>query len=171
MTDLQFAGRYPCLPIRCFGRLRSLQNKHPLKQFMYFICSGYICYEAVLSSSSLSCDRSIASSKLSFPKSAILSFLLQLPVSSCFRKVIHSCLRLLPRLLVSIIFPSMMWLRRQFIRNMCLIQLAFLRLNVWRMFLSSFTMSNTASLFSGPSNLSSPSFSSTTFQNFPGTSD
>jgi hypothetical protein len=38
---------------------------------------------------SLSCDRSIASSKLSSPKSAILRFLLQLPVSPCFLKVIQ----------------------------------------------------------------------------------
>jgi hypothetical protein len=36
------------------------------------------------SSSCLSCDRSIVSSKLSSPEGAILSFLLQLPVSSCF---------------------------------------------------------------------------------------
>jgi hypothetical protein len=41
------------------------------------------------SSSNLSCDRSIASSKLSSPKSAILSFLLKLPVSSCFLQVIQ----------------------------------------------------------------------------------
>jgi hypothetical protein len=42
--------------------------------------------------SSLSCDRSIASSKLSSPKSAILSFLLQLPVSSCFLNIIQQLL-------------------------------------------------------------------------------
>jgi hypothetical protein len=39
------------------------------------------------SSNSLSCDRSIASSKLSSP-----SFLLQLPVSSCFLQVIQQLL-------------------------------------------------------------------------------
>jgi hypothetical protein len=44
------------------------------------------------SSSSLSCDSSIASSKLSSPKSAILSFLLQLRVDSCFLKVIQQLL-------------------------------------------------------------------------------
>jgi hypothetical protein len=44
------------------------------------------------SSSSLSCDRSIASSKLSSPKSAIQSFPLQLPVSSCFLKAIQQLL-------------------------------------------------------------------------------
>jgi hypothetical protein len=41
----------------------------------------------------------------------------------------------------------MMCLRRQFLCNMCPIQLAFLRLIVWRMFLPSFTLCNTASLF------------------------
>jgi hypothetical protein len=29
MTVLQFAGRYQCLPIRCSGRLISLQNERP----------------------------------------------------------------------------------------------------------------------------------------------
>jgi hypothetical protein len=28
MNDLQFTGRYQCLPIRCSGRLISLQNEH-----------------------------------------------------------------------------------------------------------------------------------------------
>jgi hypothetical protein len=42
--------------------------------------------------SSLSCDRSVATSKLSSPKSAILSFLLQLPVTSCFLHVIQPLL-------------------------------------------------------------------------------
>jgi hypothetical protein len=41
----------------------------------------------------------------------------------------------------------MMWLRRQFLCNMYPIQLALLRLIVWRMFLSSFTLCNIASLF------------------------
>jgi hypothetical protein len=44
------------------------------------------------SNSSLSCDRSTASSILSSPKSAILSFFLQLPVSSCFLQVIQQLL-------------------------------------------------------------------------------
>jgi hypothetical protein len=30
MNDLQFAGRYQCLPITCSGRLISLQNEHPI---------------------------------------------------------------------------------------------------------------------------------------------
>jgi hypothetical protein len=30
MNDLQFAGRYQCLPIRCSGRLISMQNEHSL---------------------------------------------------------------------------------------------------------------------------------------------
>jgi hypothetical protein len=40
-----------------------------------------------------------------------------------------------------------MCFRRQFLCNMSPIQLAFLRLIVWRMFLSSFTLCNTALLF------------------------
>jgi hypothetical protein len=44
------------------------------------------------SSNKLSCDKSTASSKLSSPKSAIPSFLLQLPVSSCFLQVIQQLL-------------------------------------------------------------------------------
>jgi hypothetical protein len=51
-----------------------------------------VCVFNVKSSSSVSCDRSIASSKLSSPKSAIQSFLLQLPVSSCFLQVIQQLL-------------------------------------------------------------------------------
>jgi hypothetical protein len=30
MNDLQLAGRYQCLPIRCSGRLISLQNEHSI---------------------------------------------------------------------------------------------------------------------------------------------
>jgi hypothetical protein len=53
--------------------------------------AGSPVYSKLYSQSSicLSRDRSIASSKLSSPKSAILSFLLHFPVSSCFLKVIQ----------------------------------------------------------------------------------
>jgi hypothetical protein len=47
-----------------------------------------LIYDTIKSSSSLSCDRP----KLSSPKSAILSSLLQLPVSSCFLQVIQQLL-------------------------------------------------------------------------------
>jgi hypothetical protein len=30
MNDLQFDGRYQCLPIRCSGRLISLHNEHSI---------------------------------------------------------------------------------------------------------------------------------------------
>jgi hypothetical protein len=30
MNALQFAGRCECLPIRCPGRLISLENEHPI---------------------------------------------------------------------------------------------------------------------------------------------
>jgi hypothetical protein len=103
----------------------------------------------VKSSSSLSCNRSIASSKLSSPKGAILNFLLQLPVSSCFLQVIQQLLTspCSPSCPYNLPFNDVTYVRRQFLRNMCRIQLAFLRLIVWRMYLSSFTVCNTALLF------------------------
>jgi hypothetical protein len=55
-------------------------------------CFGLFPGSSSSSSSSLSCDRSTASSKLRSPKRAILSFLLQLPVSSCFLKVTQQLL-------------------------------------------------------------------------------
>jgi hypothetical protein len=88
------------------------------------------------SSSSLSCNRSIACSNwvLQRGRSWAPSFNFQYLLASS--RSSNSCLSLLPRLLVPLIFPSIMCFRRQFLRNMCPIQLAFLRLIVWRMFLS-----------------------------------
>jgi hypothetical protein len=120
------------------------------------------------SSSSLSCERSIASSELSSPKSEILSFLLQLPVSSCFLQVIQQLLTSpsspscpynlsFNDVLQKAICAQSIWLsfvllceECSFPRLLCVILLHYLR---------------------GPSSLSSPSFSSSTFQNFPVTSD
>jgi hypothetical protein len=74
---------------------------HPPDQHRYFLTFMYhitdMTYSARThhdssSSSSLSCDRSIASSKLGSLKRAILIFLLQLSVSSCFLKVIQQLL-------------------------------------------------------------------------------
>ena len=60
-----------------------------------------------------------------------------------------SFLRLLPRLLVTsicpFIFPSIPWCRRQFLRKMWPIQLAFRFLISCRIFLCSLTLSNTSS--------------------------
>jgi hypothetical protein len=102
------------------------------------------------------CDKSIASSKLSSPKSAILSFLLQLPVSSCFLKVIQQLLTSpsSPSCPYNLSFNDVTW---QFLRNMCPIQLAVRRLIVWRMFLSFFSLCNTASLFTRSVQLLHPS--------------
>jgi len=85
-----------------------------------------------------------------------------------------SFLRLLPRLLATsmspFIFPSITCFRRQFLRKMWQIQLAFRFLISCRIFLCSLTL--TLLHFSHDrSNWSSPSFSSTTFHNFPGISD
>jgi hypothetical protein len=35
MKDLQFSGRYQCLPIRCSGRLISLHNEHSIEVVIY----------------------------------------------------------------------------------------------------------------------------------------
>ena len=82
-----------------------------------------------------------------------------------------SFLRLLPRLLATsispFIFPSITCFRRQFLRKMCPIQLAFRFLISCRIFLCSLTLSNTSSFSHYRSNWSSQSFYSTTFQNFP----
>jgi hypothetical protein len=137
--------------------------------FKFLTCSSFsFIISCAKSSSSLSCDRSMTSSKLSSPKNAILRFLLQLPVS--YFESSNSCLHLLPRLLVPLIFPSMMWLRRQFLRNVCPIQLAFVLLCEECSFPPLLCVILLHYLRC-PSNLSSPPFSSNTFQNFPGTSD
>ena len=72
-------------------------------------------------------------------------------------------LRLLPRLLVPSIFPSIACFRSQFLHKMRPIQLTFLHFTVCRIFLCSLTVCNTSSFLTR----SSPAFYSTTFQNFP----
>ena len=85
-----------------------------------------------------------------------------------------SFLHLLPCLLVTsispFVFPSTTCFRRQFLRKMWPIQLTFRFRISRRIFLCSLTLSNTSSFLNDTSNWSSPSFSSTTFQNFPGVS-
>jgi hypothetical protein len=79
--------------------------------------------------SSLSYDRSKASSKASCPHSAIQSFLFQIRVSLLSLRSFNSFLRLLPCLPVTsiplCIFPSVTRCRRQFLRKMWPIQFAF----------------------------------------------
>jgi hypothetical protein len=124
------------------------------------------------SSICLSRDRSIASSKLSSPKSAILSFLLQLPVSSCFLKVIQQLLTSpsSPSCLSNLSFNDVFYkaVPTQYVPNPVGVPSSYCVKNV----------PSPPSLYvilihylRGLSNLSSPSFSNTTFQNFPGTSD
>lgn len=76
---------------------------------------------------SLSCDKYIPSSKTICALSAICSFLFQFPVSSVSLRSPSSCLRLFPRLLHST-FPSVTWFRRQFLRQMWSVLLAFILL-------------------------------------------
>jgi hypothetical protein len=76
--------------IKCERSLHNLSKFYKLRKRPLGCLAHYhdvFLYDQA-SSICLSPYRSIASSKLSSPKSAILSFLLQLPVSSCFLKVI-----------------------------------------------------------------------------------
>ena len=86
-----------------------------------------------------------------------------------------SFLHLLPRRPVTsippFIFPSITRCRRQFLRKMWPIQLAFLLLISCRIFLCSLTLNTLLHFSYDRSNWSFPSLSSTTFQNVPGVSD
>ena len=105
--------------------------------------------------------KSAASSKASSPHSAIYCFPFQFPVSSRFLKVINSCLRLFPRVLVTFSLPSISYsitcFRRQFPHKMWPIKFAFLLFIVCRIFLSSLILCNTSSLTIVPTNLLHPS--------------
>jgi hypothetical protein len=61
----------------------------PLSLFLVFFRSFFLSFTLIYSLSSLSYDRSTASSKASFPHSAIRSFLPQMRVSSPFFKAIQ----------------------------------------------------------------------------------
>jgi len=119
-------------------------------------CIGYCIHEKkstddkfIHSFSSLSYDRSKASSKASSPRSAIQSFLLQMRVSSFFLKVIQylhtssssSSCHPYPFLTL----PSITRCRSQFLRKIWPIRIAFrLRISC-RIFQCSLTLSNTSS--------------------------
>jgi hypothetical protein len=70
---------------------------------------------------SLSCSRSIASSKASSPQSAIYCFHFKFSLPFCFLRIIHSCLRLPSRLpvtsILSTVLPSITCYRRQLLRE------------------------------------------------------
>jgi len=80
-----------------------------------------------------------------------------------------SCLRILSRLLVTFIlpsiFPSITCFISQFLHKLWPIQLAFLLLTACRILLSSLTLCNTSSFLTRSVQLISQSLSSTTFQN------
>ena len=107
---------------------------------------------------SLSCDRSKASSKASSS-----SFNFQYTIVS-FRSS-NSCLYFLPRLPGPSIFPSITYCKRQFLRKMWPIQLAFLLFIVCMIFLFSSIVCNTSSFLTRSVQLI---FSSITFQHFSG---
>ena len=106
----------------CITLLYKQQNRLKI-WWMLFIIHSF---------SSLSDNRSKAYSKTMPLHSAIQRFLLQMRVSSPVLKSSSSFLRLLPRLLVTsispFIFPSITCFRRQFLRKMWPIKLAFVLL-------------------------------------------
>ena len=105
-------------------------------------------------------------------RSSAFYFSFQYPLFSFISS--SSCPRILPRLPVPstlpCISPSITWFRRQFLRKMWPIQSAFLLFIVCRIFLVLLD-SMLILLFSHDRSNCSPSFSSTTFENFPGISD
>jgi len=120
--------------------------------------------------------RSIPSSKASYPQTARKCLLFS--DSSIFSFSLmssNSFLLLLPRLpapsSLPFIFPSITCFRKQFLRKMRPIQLTFFLFTLCRIFLSFFTLAVLLHFSHDRSNSSSPSFSSTKFQNFPGISD
>ena len=118
--------------------------------WMHFYKPICFCFvDFIHSFSILSDDRSKASSKrfLHIVRSRASSFKWQYPLLSL--RSSSSFLRLLPRLLVTFIspfiYPSITCFRRQFLRKMWPIQLAYRFLISCRIFLCSLTLSNTSS--------------------------
>ena len=101
-------------------------------------------------------------------RSTVSSFKWQYPLLSL--RSSSSFLRLLPCLLVAsispFIFPSVTCFRRQFLRKMWPIHLAFRFLIACRIFLAHWLEATLLHFSHNRSNWSSPSFYSTTFQNF-----
>ena len=79
-----------------------------------------------------------------------------------------SCLCLLPRLSIPCLFPSITCFRNKFLGKIWQLQLAFLHFLVCKKLLCSLTLCNISSFSQDRPNLSSPSFSIITFQNFQG---
>ena len=89
----------------------------------------------------------IASSKASSPDSAIWCFLFQIPVSS-YPAAAYVFSLVFPSL--PYIFPPTTCLRRQFLRKMCPIHLAFLHFIVCKIFLCSLNLFNTKLKYKKP---------------------
>ena len=103
---------------------------------------------------------------LLLPISRIRSFPEVPPVAAYIFYLVFPSLLSIP-----LFFPSITCFRRQFLHKMWPIQWAFLIFIVCRMYRCSLTDCHTSSFLTDRSNWSSPSFSSTTFHNFPGISD
>jgi len=145
-------------------------NKHPESYYSELWIGGGLIHSVVCLTTG---PQPLARPFLHRMRSSSSSFSLQYPLISL--RSSSSCLRLLPRLPVTYIippfFPSMTCFRRQFLREIWQIQLAFLCCAVCRIFLSSLTYGIPLHFSCDRSDWSSPSFSITTFHNFPGSSD
>ena len=99
-----------------------------------------------LAERSLSCHRSVGSSKASSPHSEIQRFLFQVPIIISFHSTIwSSCLRVPSCLLVLSVSPSITCYTRQFLYKMWPIHLAFFIL--CRTFLSYLLLCNSSTFF------------------------
>ena len=138
------------LPPSCPDSFEIWEPQPPVMGLLYLSTKETLlrCY---ISSSSVICQttgpKPLPKQFLHIVRSRASSFNWQYPLLSL--RLSSSFLRLLPRLLVTsicpFIFPSITCGRRQFLRKMCPIQLAFRFLISCRIFLCSLTLSNTSS--------------------------
>ena len=135
--------------IICLNRVAILRSHHHLRTFVKLSLVGCLLRQWI-SSSSVICQttgpKPLPKRFLHIVRSRASSFNWQYPL--LFLRSSSSFLRLLPRLLVAsicpFIFPSITCFRRQFLRKMWSIQLAFRFLISCRIFLCSLTLSNTS---------------------------
>ena len=103
---------------------------------------------------------------LHWVRSSFSSFKFQYPLFISL-STFNCCLHLLPRLPAPSIFPSITCFRKQFLRKMWPVQLTSSLISVCRIFFPLWPLVTPLHFSHDQSNWSSPSFSSTTFQNFP----
>ena len=137
--------------------LRSDLTKKKFQQYPDHLASStcfiFHTYDVIINLlRSLSCDRPLASSKVSSPGSVVQCFLFQILEPSLFRKIIQ---QLIMSSSFPLLFPSILssislliaYCRRQFLRKMRPIQLSYLLFIPCWMFLSSLALRNRPTAF------------------------